>query len=36
LLEARFQITYVETYHSSAQTPFCDSCRYIAADSDLF
>ncbi len=36
LLEARFQITYVETHHSSAETPFFDPRRYIASGSDLF
>lgn len=36
LLEARFQITYVETHHSSAQAPFFDPRRYIASGSNLF
>lgn len=36
LLEARFHISYVETYVSSEATPFFDPCRYIAPGSDLF
>ena len=36
LLEARFHITYVETYVSSVTTPFFDPCCYIASGSDMF
>ena len=36
LLEARFRIAYVETYVSSATTPFFNPHCYIASGSDLF
>jgi GNAT superfamily N-acetyltransferase len=35
LLAARFQITYVETFVSSAPSPFFDARRYIASGSNL-
>ena len=36
LLERGFQILYVETFHSSASTPFFDARCYIPSGSDLF
>ncbi len=35
LLERGFQIIYVETFQSSATTPFFDACCYIPSGSDL-
>jgi GNAT superfamily N-acetyltransferase len=36
LLDVGFRITYVETFLSTAKTPFFDARRYIASGSDLF
>ncbi len=36
LLEAHFHIQYIDTYMTSAQTPFFDPTCYIASGSDLF
>ena len=35
LLESGFQIIYVETFHSTATTPFFDARCYIPSGSDL-